>query len=118
MDAVTGLVSRLEGMLPSVETAGKTAAALGIEWSCRDGSATLAWAGVVWPLYHVGRIGELLAVVAPRIPEGQPFGQSEIDTVHGQLLLAQVEGVRWKGTRRRSPRSGAPPARCALTTSD
>ena len=92
MEAVTGLVSRLEGMLPNVETARGVAAKLGITWDKDPNSTVLAWAWTIWPLYESGRIGELLAVVAPLLPAGQPFGQSEVDAVRGQILLAEAEG--------------------------
>ena len=91
-DAVTGLVGRLEGMLPSVETARDVAGKLGITWEKEPNGAVLAWAWSVWPLYHAGRIGELLPVVTPLLPEGQPFGQSEFDHVYGESLIAEFEG--------------------------
>lgn len=95
-EAVTGLVSRLEGMLPDIEAARGVASKLAIAWNKEPHDTILAWAWTIWPLYHAGRIGELLAVVGPLLPEGQPFGQSEIDSIHGQLLLAQVEGDETK----------------------
>lgn len=88
MSAVTWLVSRLEGMLPDVAAACGVAQALGIEWRHDPSSATLAWAWIVWPCYEQGRLSDLQSAVLPLLPAGQPFGQSEIDAVHGALLLA------------------------------
>lgn len=92
MEAITGLVSRLEGMLPNIETARSVATQLKVEWTAQPNDAVLAWAWTVWPLYDAGRIGDLESVVVPLLPEGQPYGQSEIDTVRGETLLAEVEG--------------------------
>lgn len=92
MDAVTGLVSRLEGMLPDIESARGVAQKLGLTWEHEPTSATLAWARVVWPLYEAGQIGEILPVVLPLLPAGQPFGQSEFDHVYGEVLIAEMEG--------------------------
>lgn len=86
------LVSRLEGMLPDVEKARTVATALGITWGTEPGDAVLAWAWTAWPLIDASRLGELLPVVLPLLPEGQPFGQSEIDAVRGDALLAEVGG--------------------------
>ena len=60
MEAVTGLVSRLEGMLPNVETAREVATKLGVDWGKEPNDPVLAWAWTVWPLYHAGRMGELM----------------------------------------------------------
>lgn len=89
---ITALVSRLEGMLTSIETARKVAAQLGVTWGREPTCATLAWAWTVWPIAEAGRLAELEAAVVPLLPEGQPFGQSEIDTAHGELILAEVAG--------------------------
>lgn len=90
-EAITGLVRRLEGMLPNVETARDVAGRLNVAWNSDTQSPMLAWAWTVWPLYHAGRIGELLPVVTPLLPKGQPFGESEIDTAYGAALVASVE---------------------------
>ena len=114
MNAITGLVSRLEGMLPDVETARDVAAKVKAKWPDENPqSATLAWAWTIWPLYYAGRIGEILPVVIPLLPKGQPFGQSEIDTVYGEALLAERDGdekgletARRKGRRMRAHNLG------------
>jgi hypothetical protein len=93
VEALVSLVSRLDGMLPDVETACKVGGALGVKMDLsRDRSSTFAWASVVWPMYDAGRLDDLQTIVLPLLPAGQPFGQSEIDTVHGDALLAEVEG--------------------------
>ena len=92
MEAVMGLVSRLEGMLPDIETARKVATSLGIMWDREPRNATLAWAWTVWPAFDAGRIADLGATVLPLLPVGQPFGQDEIDTAHGRMLVAEAEG--------------------------
>lgn len=89
---ITFLVSRIEGMLPSVETARTVAGKLGIAWDREPTSSTLAWAWTVWPAVEQGRLGDLEAAVVPLLPAGQPFGESEIDAVCGDLLLAEVSG--------------------------
>ena len=93
-EAIKLLISRLEGMLPDVETARSVATKLTIQWTRepQKHDAVLAWAWTVWPLYYAHRIGELLPIVQPLLPAGQPFGKSEILDADCNLAMATLRG--------------------------
>jgi hypothetical protein len=92
MDAVKALISRLDGMLPNIDTARTVATKLEIKWSSDPNDPVLAWAWTIWPLYRANRISEVLSVVQQLLPAGQPFGKSEIFDADTNLAMSILSG--------------------------
>lgn len=92
LNETKALIMRLEGMFPNVETARKVATTLKVEWPEGTDGTLLAWARTVWPLLWANRVSELLPVVQPHLPKGQPYGESEMMSVDTNLAMAVMSG--------------------------
>lgn len=83
------LMERLEGMLNDTVHVKEIAKALGVSWekdlSSPDSSPLLAWARLVRELHERGRIGELVPIVVPLLPERQAYTAHEFFGVDTEI---------------------------------
>lgn len=100
--SIMALIGRLEGMLPQVETAQKVAADIGVKIHHENPGIALAWASVVHGARDAGKLDALRDAVLPLLPAGQPFGQSELDAVGDEIVMATVEGRTGDARRART----------------